>query len=90
MGAFIPPHFSPHLFKKSCRRGRCFPAMGAVMTAPRQGEVVLPLGEHDRNAVLHRAPLSLVGVVGWVKDAGWEMGPLDYRKSVNPGDLGYF
>lgn len=45
--------------------------MGAVMTTPRQGEVVLPLGEHDRNAVLHGAPLSLVGVVGWVGDGAF-------------------
>lgn len=65
-------HIFPHIsLKKSCRRGRCFPAMGAVMTTPRQGEVVLPLGEHDRNAVLHGAPLSLVGVVGWVGDGAF-------------------
>ena len=55
------------------------------MTALRQGMVVLPLGEHDRNAVPYGAPSSLVGIGRWDLWTIWSL-----KKQVNPEDLAKF
>lgn len=63
------------------------------VTILRQGRVVLPLWDHEKNAVPYGVPSPLADIRKWMEDAGWEVVPLDYMKlekadeSWRPGEI---
>lgn len=63
-------HSSPNLFLKNPGDEDGFPAKGSLMTILRQGRVVLPLWDHEKNVILWGVPTSLADIRNWVQDAG--------------------
>lgn len=61
MGVFTSP-FLPKYLLKNPRDEDGFPAKGGLMTILRQGRVVLPLWDHEKNAIPYGVPSGLADI----------------------------